>query len=201
MLIQYSPMTSLQAGADKQAPHWNSSAVCAAVAAVGPAQPALAVPKSIVPIKDDVKLLLVKAKSLRGAARQGAAARRNLPLDPTPGVNNYGALTENIRRAKVSTLIPLVAELKAIAKAAGEQQLLPADLQKQLELQPALLQGHMLELDQALSEFQFEAYMSKRTGKTYNGGKVERELEEIEETCDDFVMLARGKPIQAEKAD
>jgi hypothetical protein len=46
---------------------------------------------------------------------------------------------------------------------------------------------------QALKEAKFEAYISKRTGKTYPGGKVERELEEIEETCDDFLTLALGR--------
>ena len=46
---------------------------------------------------------------------------------------------------------------------------------------------------QALKEAKFEAYVSKRTGRTYPGGKVERELEEIEETCDDFLTLALGR--------
>ena len=46
---------------------------------------------------------------------------------------------------------------------------------------------------QALKGAKFDAYISKSTGRTYPGGKVERELEEIGETCDDFLTLALGK--------
>ena len=43
----------------------------------------------------------------------------------------------------------------------------------------------------------FEAYTSKRSGRDYPGGKVERELEEISETCDDFLTLAAGIKLSA----
>lgn len=152
-----------------------------------------AVPQYVVPIQDDLKILIIKAKELRTAVRNGASARRSLPLDPTPGVNNYEALTNKVLRAKVTTLEPLRAQFKAVAADAGAKSLLAPEIQKAFELQPLLMQGHMLELDQALKEAKFEAYISKRTGKTYPGGKVERELEEIEETCDDFLTLALGR--------
>ena len=184
-----------------------------------------AVPQYIVPIKDDLKILIIKAKELRTAVKNGAAARRSLPLDPTPGVNNYDALTRKVLRAKTEVLEPLRAQFKVVAADAGAKSLLTAELQKQLDLQPLLMQGHMLELDQvrqqsphspsqfpaqllpamadatlsvrstrqALKEAKFEAYISKRTGRTYPGGKVERELEEIGETCDDFLSLALGR--------
>jgi len=152
-----------------------------------------AVPQYVVPIQDDLKILIIKAKELRTAVRNGASARRSLPLDPTPGVNNYEALTNKVLRAKVATLEPLRAQFKAVAADAGAKSLLAPEIQKAFELQPLLMQGHMLELDQALKEAKFEAYISKRTGKTYPGGKVERELEEIEETCDDFLTLALGR--------
>eukprot|EP00630_Chrysocystis_fragilis_P012414 CAMPEP_0197408318 /NCGR_PEP_ID=MMETSP1165-20131217/28264_1 /TAXON_ID=284809 /ORGANISM="Chrysocystis fragilis, Strain CCMP3189" /LENGTH=287 /DNA_ID=CAMNT_0042934745 /DNA_START=32 /DNA_END=897 /DNA_ORIENTATION=+ len=52
------------------------------------------------------------------------------------------------------------------------------------KLQPLLLKGHMLELDQALASPEgFAQYVSKTTGDTYPGGKVERELEEAVETA------------------
>ena len=69
--------------------------------------------------------------------------------------------------------------------------------QKQLELQPLLLKGHCLELEQALKQALFEPYVSKTTGARYDGGKVERELEEIAETCDDYFELAQGRMVAA----
>ena len=77
--------------------------------------------------------------------RAGANARRSLPLDPTPGVNNYAALTATVVRDKQAVLLPLQANFKALAAAAAVNQSLPPELQKQLELQPLLMQGHMLE--------------------------------------------------------
>lgn len=54
-------------------------------------------------------------------------------------------------------------------------------------LQPLLMKGHMLELDQALASGEgFKTYVSKTTGDTYPGGKVERELEEAVETARDY---------------
>ena len=40
---------------------------------------------------------------------------------------------------------------------------------------------------------------SKSTGDTYPGGRVERELEEVCETCDDFLSLVRGRAITVRK--
>lgn len=143
-------------------------AAASAMTLVMPPQAALATSKYIVPVNDDLKLLITKAKQLRATVRNGAKARRSLPLDPTPGVNNYGSLTDNVLRSKVSVLEPLRLKFKAVAADAGEKNLLTADVQKQLALQPLLMQGHMLELDQALKEAKFEPYTSKRTGKTCN---------------------------------
>ena len=83
-----------------------------------------AVPQYVVPIQDDLRILIIKAKELRTAVRNGASARRSLPLDPTPGVNNYEALTNKVLRAKVATLEPLRAQFKAVAADAGAKSLL-----------------------------------------------------------------------------
>jgi hypothetical protein len=111
-----------------------------------------AVPQYVVPIQDDLKILIIKAKELRTAVRNGASARRSLPLDPTPGVNNYEALTNKVLRAKVATLEPLRAQFKAVAADAGAKSLLAPEIQKAFELQPLLMQGHMLELDQVCKQ-------------------------------------------------
>ena len=92
----------------------------------------------------------------------------------------------------VTSTLPAAA---AVAAAAEAKSALPAEAQKALALQPVRIEGHMFELDQALKEFKFEPYTSKKSGKTYQGGKVERELEEVEETCDDFLTLAMGKSL------
>jgi|TARA_B110000196_G_scaffold35976_1_gene27006 hypothetical protein len=49
---------------------------------------------------------------------------------------------------------------------------------------------------QALKEYKFESYTSKTTGSTYPGGKVERELEEVCDTADDFINLAYGRAVE-----
>lgn len=142
-------------------------------------------------IPTELQLLGIKAKKLRAAVRIGASNRRKLPFDQTPGVNNYGSLTDRVKRDKASVLLPLQS---AIAAYASDAALSDVELQKQLALQPLLMKGHLLELDQALGEFRFNAYVSKTTGRTYPGGKVERELEEVCDTFDDFVELASGRP-------
>ena len=51
------------------------------------------------------------------------------------------------------------------------------------------LKGHMLELDEAMAlpdDGGYAAYLSKSQGKTYNGGRVERELEEVLETTERY---------------
>jgi len=57
-------------------------------------------------------------------------------------------------------------------------------------IQPQIMKGHMLELDEALrSPDGFTEYVSKTTKDTYPGGKVERELEEAVETAEDYCNL------------
>lgn len=65
------------------------------------------------------------------------------------------------------------------------------DLKSQIETQPLLLKGHLIELDEAIREDRFSEYTSKRTQDTYPGGKVERELEEVEDTVSDFLRLLK----------
>lgn len=150
-------------------------------------------------LDDELKVLIVKAKTLRASVRTTAAARRKLPMDPTPGVNNYSPLTLKVQRETDSVLAPLQAKLAAVA---AKSSLPDSDLQKLLELQSVLMKGHMFELSEALKGYKFEAYTSKRTGKLYPGGKVERELEEVSDTCDVFVDLLSGKaPPPADTGD
>jgi hypothetical protein len=139
-----------------------------------------------------VKLLAVKAKALRATVRSSAGNRRSLPMDATPGVNNYASTTLAVRRAQAQVLVPLQAKMSAVAAAPTG---LPDELQKSLALQPLLMKGHLLELEQALGAYAFAEYRSKTTGDVYPGGKVERELEEVCETADDFLELLRGRAV------
>lgn len=139
----------------------------------------------------EIKLLATKAKALREAVRTGAGERRKSPMDMAPGVNNYEKLTTRVLRDREAVLLPLQAALAAYAATAS----LPnSEFQKQLALQPLLMKGHLLELDQAVAQLQFDQYVSKSTGRTYPGGKVERELEEVSDTIDDFFELAANRP-------
>lgn len=86
---------------------------------------------------------------------------------------------KKIEAATTKTLEPL--------RNAMEQNPLNDDKAK---VQPLLMKGHMLELAEALKAPDgFKEYVSKTTGDTYPGGKVERELEEAVETAEDYCNL------------
>jgi chromosome partitioning protein len=104
-----------------------------------------------------------------------------------------GLLTLNALGAAHSVLVPLQA---AMATFAATPSGLPDDVQKQLATQALLLKGHLLELNDALGKYQFDEYVSKTTKMTYSGGKVERELEEVCDTVDDYMALARGEAVE-----
>ena len=115
---------------------------------------------------DDVKVLASKARSLRSYVGSTSSNRRLCPMDPDPNVNNYINVAENVERGKSTVLLPLQAAMTTVAAAAN---LPDAELQKQLEIQPLLMKGHLLELDQAMKERNYEPYTSKTTGVTYQG--------------------------------
>ena len=145
------------------------------------------------PSIDQIKVLGAKAKVLRATVRSSSGNRRLLPLDPRPGFNNYASVTDTVVRAQASVLVPLQA---AMATFAATPSGLPDDVQKQLATQALLLKGHLLELNDALGKYQFDEYVSKTTKMTYSGGKVERELEEVCDTVDDSMALARGEAVE-----
>ena len=101
------------------------------------------------------------------------------------------------RHNAATVLQPLRAAMIAAAASAPES--LSEEQRKQLRFQPIALKGHMLELGQALDAYNLDEYVSKSTGETYPGGKVERELEEVGETCDDFLDLLAGKAVEQRK--
>lgn len=70
---------------------------------------------------------------------------------------------------------------------------LPEEAKKEAVLQPELLKGHLIELKYWVDKGAFSEYVSKRTKDTYPGGKVERELEEVCDTTDDFLRIAKQK--------
>ena len=157
----------------------------AAAAAALPISPAFAAPQLV---SKELSQLIVKAKKLRGDVAKGAAADRSAA--------NYAKITERVRRDEATVLQPLRAAMIAAAALRGS---LSEDQRKQLRFQPIALKGHMLELGQALDAYNLDEYVSKSTGETYPGGKVERELEEVGETCDDFLDLLAGKAVEQRK--
>mmetsp|Transcript_3169 Transcript_3169/g.8186 ORF Transcript_3169/g.8186 Transcript_3169/m.8186 type:complete len:178 (+) Transcript_3169:17-550(+) len=105
-------------------------------------------------------------------------------------VDELEDLREDVRRGKISTATKvLTAKERTLVplRTAMEKNPLNDDAAK---LQPLLMKGHMLELDEALASAEgFKPYTSKTTGDTYPGGKVERELEEAVETARDYCGL------------
>lgn len=113
---------------------------------------ALSANQGVEKLPGEIKLLTTKAKMLRGAVSSSAAIRRAFPLDPTPGVNNYRAITDAVKNAKEEVLLPLSAALAAAAEFTYGS--LPPEKIKLLALQPLLMKGHLLELDQVRACFQ-----------------------------------------------
>ena len=103
------------------------------------------------------------------------------------------AITYPLLKQKCTLYTSIVLEplQEAMAKTSPTLGLAP-EQQKQAELLPQLLKGHMLEYTDAVSKDRFDVYVSKTTGKTYKGGKVEREMEEIVETAEEWLALAKG---------
>lgn len=100
-------------------------------------------------------------------------------LDVKKQVHDSKSSAKKVSEAKARTLEPL--------RNAMEKNPLNDEKAK---LQPLLMKGHMLELDQALAASDgFSEYVSKTTGETYPGGKVERELEEAVETAQEYCIL------------
>jgi len=118
---------------------------------------------------DEVASLGAQAKALREAARaRGARAAGELG------------------RGFETTLSPLQSKMLAIAPDGSAAR-----------TQAQLMQGHLLELKDALAKAEFSEYVSKRTKQAYPGGKVERELEEVSDTFDDFMRLMGVPPASA----
>ena len=130
---------------------------------------ATASPGNTLKLSDDLKVKIVTAKKLRATVRSGANNRRSLPMDPTPGANNYQSLTEEVQRKQKQVLMPLLAELKVLA-ASEAVAALPEEQRKALQLQPQLLVGHLSELDYYLKKISFDSYVSKTTGEV-NGAE------------------------------
>ena len=119
-----------------------------------------------------VKKLAVKARRLREAVRSDGAAS-----------------AARVQKERESVLLPLQAEM---ARGAPILMYLTQAEFDDAQIQPQLLRNHLGELDQALSAADgFAVYTSKSTRKEYPGGRVERELEEVLETCDDFLALSK----------
>ena len=163
---------------------------CAPLVAVGAAAPLPAAAASDARKLDEIKVLTAKARSLRTYVRQTSYNRRSFPMDPAGG--NYVNIANTVVRGYKEVLLPLQAAI--IAKAA-ETSLADPEKKKLLDQQPELMKGHLSELEfyNRKGDKSFEKYVSKTTGDTYLGGKVERELEEVCDTASDFLLLLQGK--------
>mmetsp|Transcript_27769 Transcript_27769/g.60720 ORF Transcript_27769/g.60720 Transcript_27769/m.60720 type:complete len:259 (-) Transcript_27769:301-1077(-) len=98
------------------------------------------------------------------------------------------ALKERLERGKAEVLQPLLDELSAAALELAPG--LEGPQRQRLQELPVLLKGHLLELTDAVDKRLFSQYSSKSTGKVYEGGRAERELEEVEETLQEFLQVA-----------
>jgi len=142
-------------------------------------------------------LLIVPYKSqvekLEKVAKQSGELANMFSTQGTGGSligGSVDALRERMEEGKKEVLQPLLRDLQ-IAVPNVAPTLADAD-RKKLEDLPALLKGHLLELDEAVLKGYCGEYTSAKTGKLYSGGQIQRELEEVGEVVDDFLALAKG---------
>mmetsp|Transcript_34840 Transcript_34840/g.109407 ORF Transcript_34840/g.109407 Transcript_34840/m.109407 type:complete len:161 (-) Transcript_34840:179-661(-) len=143
--------------------------------------------------------LAFKAPATRRGAAQTAAlwfVGAGIAQAGTPTVQNVEALGEKahrlreaVRKNGPASKMRAEKELETVLKPLQAAMEVVAGSNKEAKTQALLMKGHMLELNQALKANDWKPYTSKTTGETYPGGKPERELEEVEETLEDYLRV------------
>lgn len=133
----------------------------------------------------------VAAAALGIAGWGASAARSNAAGATVQNVEAFGEEARQLRQAVrdggASSKARAEKELKTVLVPMQEAMLEVAGSNQKAKTQALLMKGHLLELDAALKANDWKPYVSKSTGRTYPGGKAERELEEVEETIEDFL--------------
>ena len=122
---------------------------------------------------------MIDLKALVGEGLQGNPVKRVVENSLVPLQNAMEKNPNNVPGSSVNAL-----ELKVGGGSPGYS--INTNLTNYRPTIPQI-KGHMVELAQAMEEADgagYASYVSK--GKTYNGGKVERELEEVLETTQDY---------------
>jgi len=136
-----------------------------------------------------------KVQRLRSVVRESGELVNLLSTQVVGGGlmgGSVDAVRERMEQGKKEVLLPLQRDLAGAVERLAPT-LAGAERQR-LEALPGLLQGHFLELDDALGKGLMAEYTGK-DGQAYKCGKVERELEEVGETVDEFLKLAgQGAP-------
>ena len=132
----------------------------------------------------NTQTLQAKTQNIHELTRAANQLRNSLAIDAPMDAPDYKKTTQRMKQ-ETEKLYALQKDMEQLAPSLD----LSDDLKQRANLQPLLLKGHLLELQEALASKSFDTYVSKSTKKTYLGGKVERELEEICETAEYFLSL------------
>lgn len=100
------------------------------------------------------------------------------------------ALRATVRAKKAGAKATLVAAQTSVLAPLRDAMLTQAP-SKDAKEKGLEMKGHLMEIDYFVNakENYFAPYTSKTTGDTYPGGKLERELEEVSDTFDEYVAL------------
>mmetsp|Transcript_18596 Transcript_18596/g.74241 ORF Transcript_18596/g.74241 Transcript_18596/m.74241 type:complete len:191 (-) Transcript_18596:250-822(-) len=128
------------------------------------------------------------AVAIAAATSSSSAARAAGGLVPaTQLVDELAQLRADTRAGRMNAKKVTKATAKTLEPLRNAMEKNPFNNSDKAKLQPLLMKGHMLELEEALaSPDGFKEYVSKTTQDTYPGGKVERELEEAVETAEAY---------------
>jgi len=133
------------------------------------------------------------ALAASAAARQFSEPQPALAAEPAPTLTYLGDDARALRKLVTLKQAGAKDEVKKgleITERPLQKLMLAQAPNEKAKAQALNMRGHMSELEFALKNNDFAEYVSKTTGKTYPGGKVERELEEIEETFEEYVKVS-----------
>lgn len=152
--------------------------------------------------------LMLDRRQVGAALAAAMASSTVLPGQPSlaasgPTLTTLGAdvrsLREQVRVKRGGAKAAVITGQETILKPLQEMMLAQAPTAN-AKIQANLMLGHLSELDFYLKKGNgFNEYKRETTGKIYSGGKIERELEEIEETFEQYVR--DSLPVAADLED
>jgi len=180
-------MTAAEYGLSRRQALGAAALVGAALAGPRAAMASKLDPNSIFPVPDAPKEFAYKTKLQKDADDQARLLDKLKVL--TKVVKSQGKKASKTVKEQYKTVLEPLQSLLASMATQSDSKNKDKALAKADEFK-----GHMLELAAILESDDFTPFVSKTTGKTYKGGPVERELEEMAESTQGWFTALLSVP-------